>query len=237
VRCLSAGIAGGRRQIDPLDLKPVSSTASLSLSVGRATGSGASRRLRAQDHIPGVLYGHGMEPVSISVARRDLRVALSGPAGVNTILTLDVAGKSYPAIIKELQRHPVRRTVSHVDFLQIDLSEEITVSVPVRLEGTAKAVVSNGGLVDPAVDSIELRCTPANMPNEIVIDITDMTVDTVIHLSDVVLPAGTTAVGDPDLLIVTVLTLRQDTAAPASAEGEAAAPAEPAAGSSDESAS
>lgn len=217
----------------------MSSTASLSLSVGRATGSGAARRLRAQDHIPGVLYGHGMDPVSVSVARRDLRIALSGPAGVNTILTLDVAGKSYPAIVKELQRHPVRRTVSHVDFLQIDLSEEITVSVPVRLEGTAKAVVSNGGLVDPAVDTIDLRCTPANMPNEIVIDITDMTVDTVIHLSDVVLPAGTTAVGDPDLLVVTVLTLRQDTAAPAAAEGEAteAAAAEAAPAATDESAS
>jgi len=216
----------------------VSSTASLSVSLGRATGSGASRRLRAQDHIPAVLYGHGMEPVTVSVARRDLRVALSGPAGVNTILTLDVAGKSYPAIVKELQRHPVRRTVSHVDFLQIDLSEEITVSVPVRLEGTAKAVVANGGLVDPAVDSIELRCTPANMPNEIVIDITDMTVETVIHLKDVALPAGTTAVGDPDLLIVTVLTLRQDTAAPAG-EGEAAtaAGAEEAPAASDESAS
>lgn len=217
----------------------MSNTASLSLSVGRATGSGASRRLRAQDHIPGVLYGHGMEPVTVSVARRDLRVALSGPAGVNTILSLDVAGKSYPAIVKELQRHPVRRTVSHVDFLQIDLSEEITVAVPVRLEGTAKAVVSNGGLVDPAVDSIELRCTPANMPNEIVIDITDMTVDTVIHLSDVVLPAGTTAVGDPDLLIVTVLTLRQDTAAaaPGEGEGEETATAEEAPAASDESAS
>ncbi len=216
----------------------MSSTASLSVSLGRATGSGASRRLRAQDHIPAVLYGHGMEPVTVSVARRDLRVALSGPAGVNTILTLDVAGKSYPAIVKELQRHPVRRTVSHVDFLQIDLSEEITVSVPVRLEGTAKAVVANGGLVDPAVDSIELRCTPANMPNEIVIDITDMTVETVIHLKDVALPAGTTAVGDPDLLIVTVLTLRQDTAAPAG-EGEAAtaAGAEEAPAASDESAS
>ncbi len=214
----------------------MSSTASLSVSVGRATGSGASRRLRAQDHIPAVLYGHGMEPVTVSVARRDLRIALSGPAGVNTILTLDVAGKSYPAIVKELQRHPVRRTVSHVDFLQIDLSEEITVSVPVRLEGTAKAVVANGGLVDPAVDTIELRCTPANMPNEIVIDITDMTVETVIHLQDVVLPAGTTAVGDPDLLVVTVLTLRQDTAAPAG-EGEAAAGAEEAPAASDESAS
>lgn len=216
----------------------MSNTASLSLSVGRATGSGASRRLRAQDHIPGVLYGHGMEPVTVSVARRDLRVALSGPAGVNTILSLDVAGKSYPAIVKELQRHPVRRTVSHVDFLQIDLSEEITVAVPVRLEGTAKAVVSNGGLVDPAVDSIELRCTPANMPNEIVIDVTDMTVETVIHLSDVVLPAGTTAVGDPDLLIVTVLTLRQDTAAAETAEGEGEeTAAEEAPAATDESAS
>lgn len=215
----------------------MSSTASLSVSIGRATGSGPARRLRAQDHIPGVLYGHGMDPVTVSVARRDLRVALSGPAGVNTILTLDVDGKSYPAIVKELQRHPVRRNVSHVDFLQIDLSEEITVSVPVRLEGTAKAVVANGGLVDPAVDTIELRCTPANMPNEIVIDITDMTVETVIHLADVVLPAGTTAVGDPDLLVVTVLTLRQDTAAPAAAEGEAAGETSAAPAASDESAS
>lgn len=209
----------------------MSGTASLSVSVGRPSGSAAARRLRAQEQIPGVLYGHGMEPVSVSVARRDLRVALSGPAGVNTILSLDVNGKTYPAIVKELQRHPVRRTVSHVDFLQIDLSEEITVSVPVRLEGTAKAVVSNGGLVDAAVDSIELRCTPANMPNEIVIDITDMTVDTVIHLTDVKLPAGTAATGDPDMLIVTVLTLRQDTPSAAAAEGgeAGAAPAEAAA--------
>ena len=216
----------------------MSNTASLLAKAGRATGSANARRLRAQEQIPGVLYGHGMSPLSVSVARRDLRVALSGPAGVNTILELNVDGTVYPAIVKELQRHPVRRTVAHIDFLQIDMSEEITVSVPVRLEGTAKAVVSNGGLVDPAVDTIELRCTPANMPNEIVIDITDMTVDTVIHLADVVLPAGTTAVGDPDLLVVTVLTLRQDTAAPAAAEGEAAGEAGAAApAASDESAS
>lgn len=226
-------------QCGALDLKAVSGTASLSLSVGRATGSAASRRLRSEEHIPGVLYGHGMDPITVSVARRELRVALSGPAGVNTILTLNVDGKSYPAIVKELQRHPVRRNVSHVDFLQIDLSEEITVAVPLRLEGTAKAVVSSGGLVDPAVDTIEVRCTPANMPNEIVIDITDMTVDTVIHLSDVKLPAGTTATGDPDMLIVTVLTLRQDTAAEAApAEGgeDGEAPAE-APGADEESSS
>jgi large subunit ribosomal protein L25 len=182
-----------------------------------------------------------MEPVTLSVTRRDLRLALSGPAGVNTILTLDVNGKTYPAIVKDLQRHPVRRTVSHVDFLQINLLEEITVAVPVRLEGIAKAVVANGGLVDPAVDSIEVRCTPANLPNEIVIDITDMTSETVIHLTDVALPAGVIAVGDPDMLIVTVLVLRQETTPVAgeTEEGEAAtgedAPADNAGASDDSS--
>ena len=200
----------------------------LSAEIGRTTGSAASRRLRGTDIIPGVLYGHGMSPISVSVARRDLRVALSGPAGFNTILDLTVDGKSYPAIVKELQRHPVRRTVAHIDFLQIDMSEEITVSVPVRLTGTAKAVIGDGGLVDAAVDTIDLRTTPANLPNEIVIDVTNMNSYDVIRLEDVVLPSGVVAVGDPDMPVVTVLTLRQDTpAAAAPAEGEAAAaPAE-----------
>ena len=175
--------------------------------------------------IPAVLYGHGMSPVGLTVARRDLRHALSGPAGVNTILELSVDGKKYPAIVKELQRHPVKRTVSHVDFLQIDMSEEIVIAVPVRLEGTAKAVVSEGGLVDPAVDTIEVRCTPTNVPNEIVVDVTDMQVNDVIRLSAIVFPAGVSPTGDPDMPVVTVLVLRQDTeqtAAPA-AEGEAPA--------------
>ena len=82
--------------------------------------------MRKAENIPGVLYGHGMTPVVVAVGRRDLRVALSGPAGVNTVLDLTVDGTVYPAIVKELQRHPVRRTVSHVDFLQVNLDEEIT---------------------------------------------------------------------------------------------------------------
>ncbi len=115
---------------------------------GRATGSANSRRMRRDDRIPGVVYGHGMEPISLSVARRDLRQALSGASGINTILDLTVDGRVYPAIVKELQRHPVRRTVQHVDFIQIDLDAEIRVSIPVRMEGVAKAVLNEGGLVD-----------------------------------------------------------------------------------------
>ena len=202
--------------------------ASLSAELGRATGSAASRRLRSDDKIPGVLYGHGMAPVSLSVARRDLRSALSGPAGVNTIIDLNVGGATYPTIVKELQRHPVRRTISHIDFQQISMTEEIVVSVPIKLTGTAKAVVADGGLVDAAVDSIDVRTTPASMPNEIVIDITNMTVNDVIHLRDITLPAGVTAVGDPDLVVVTVLTTRAE-APTAAAPAEGAAGAAPAA--------
>jgi len=208
-----------------IDSLAVSNTATLSAETGRATGSAASRRLRAADRIPAVLYGHGMEPISLSVARRDLRVALSGPAGQNTILSLNIGGTSYNAIVKEMQRHPVRRTVAHIDFVQINLSEEITMQVPVHLVGTAKAVVSAGGLVDPAVDTIEVRTTPANVPNEISIDISDLTPDSVIRLSDIPMPAGVSAIGDPEMPVVTVLMSRAATeAAKDAADGAAAAP-------------
>jgi len=191
-------------------------------TTGRPTGSSASRRLRAEGHIPGVLYGRGMSPVSVTVERRDLRLALSGPAGSNTVLALEVDGKSYPAVVKEMQRHPVKRTVSHIDFLQVNMNEEITVSVPLRLEGESKAVAATGGLIDPAVDTIEVLTTPNNMPNEFVIDITDMQPHDVIRLADVPMPDGVTAIGDPDMPVVTVLTNRAsvETAAAAVAEGD-----------------
>jgi large subunit ribosomal protein L25 len=196
---------------------------------GRPTGSANSRRMRREDHIPAVVYGQGMEPITIAIVRRELRHALSGPAGVNTVLDLTVDGTVYPAIVKELQRHPVRRNVSHVDFLQVNLNEEITISIPVRLEGEAKAVIDEGGLVDPAVDTIEVRTTPRNIPNEIVIDITDMTMDTVITLGDIELPAGVTATAEPDMAVVTVLVTRAEIEEPA-AEGEEGAEGEAAEG-------
>jgi large subunit ribosomal protein L25 len=124
-----------------------------------------------------------------------------------------------------MQRHPVRRNVSHIDFVQINLSEEITMQVPVHLTGTAKAVLSAGGLVDPAVDTLEVRTTPANVPNEILIDITDMTPEQVIRLSDVVLPKGVVATGDPDMPVVTVMISRAATEAANAAAGGESTPA------------
>ena len=193
---------------------------------GRSTGSANSRRLRAEDTIPAVVYGRGMDPISISVVRRDLRIALSGPAGMNTILDLKVDDTVYAAIIKDVQRHPVRRNVAHVDFIQIDLNAELTVSVPVRLEGEAKDVLAESGLVDLSMNEIEVVTTPRNIPDEIVVDVTDMTMDTTITVGEVELPAGVTATADPELPVVTVLTMRtpvldeEDAAAAELAEGE-----------------
>jgi large subunit ribosomal protein L25 len=184
------------------------------------TGSGTpiARRLRAQGHIPGVLYGRGMDPISVTVERREFRLALSGPAGANTVLALQVGGTSYPAVVKEMQRHPIRRTVNHIDFLQVNMNEEITVHIAVRLEGEAKAVAAANGLVDAAVDSLEVSCTPTDMPNEFLIDITDMQPDTVIRLSDIPMPKGVTALGDPEMAVVTVLTTAAEIEEPVAAE-------------------
>lgn len=189
-----------------------------------ASGSAAARRMRAEGHIPAVVYGLGMDPLSISVERRELRLALSGAAGVNTVLSLEVEGTTYPSVIKDLQRHPIKRTVSHIDFLTVNMNEELTVSVPLRLEGEAKAVVAEGGLVDPSVDTIEVSCTPANIPDEFVIDITDMQPHDIIRLADVPMPKGVTATGDPDMPVVTILITAASVADAADeAEDEAAA--------------
>ena len=203
----------------------------LQTKIGRKIGSAESRRLVATDHIPGVIYGHGMVPVKITVERRDLRVALAGPAGVNTILELQVGDAKYPAIVKELQRDPVKRVVRHIDFMQISLTELITMDIPVHLTGIAKAVLSEGGLVDATVNTIQIRATASNIPNEILIDVTAMGMQDVIRLSDVVLPNGVSAVGDPDLVVGTVLETKTEEAAPvAAAAAEGAATATPDAG-------
>jgi large subunit ribosomal protein L25 len=179
------------------------------------TGSPAARRLRAQDHIPAIVYGHGSQPVSVTVERRDLRLAVSGPNGFNTVLSLKVGNDTHVAVIKEVQRHPVRRNVSHIDFLLVNADEKIHVRVPLHLYGEAKAVAQAGGLVDPAVDTIEVVTTPNQMPSEVRVDVTSMQPGQVIHLHELSLPAGCTAVGDPDMPVVIAMAAQGAKSAPA----------------------
>lgn len=202
---------------------------------GRGVGSGSARRLRAEEKIPAIVYGLGMDPISVAVERRDLRKALSGPSGVNTILQLTVGGEVYPAIVKDMQRHPVRKTVQHVDFIQIDMSAEIVVTVPIHLEGDAETVYQEGGLVEQARNELEISTTPGNIPNEIVVDISAMDMDTTITVADLDLPAGVVANEDPERTIVTATymatpVLDEEDEAAEEAEGEEAAAGEAGAG-------
>ena len=199
----------------------------LTAETGRRAGSSDSRRLRADGKIPAVVYGHGMDPLSVSVDRRELRQALSGDSGMNTILDVTVDGEVYPSIIKDIQRHPVRRSVQHVDFIQVDLNEEIVVSIPIHLEGEAKDVSQNNGLVDLTMQELEVRTTPRNIPDGVTIDITDMTMESVIRVEDLPLPSGVVAEAEPEAPVVTVLTMRTPVL---DAEEEAAEAAEAAEG-------
>jgi large subunit ribosomal protein L25 len=200
----------------------------LATETGRTHGSPSSRRLRAEDRIPGVVYGNGVGPVSVSVARRDLRVALTGPAGTNAVLTLTVNGNKHAAVIKELQRDKVKRNVSHVDFLVVNLNVVIDVEVPIVLHGESKAVNSGNGIVDLQHTTMTVSTKPADIPNEISIDVTTMDMDSVIKVSDIVLPANVTTPMDPDTILVNVLVTRaavedEEVEGEEGAEGEAPA--------------
>ena len=112
----------------------------LTADAGREIGSSSTRRLRAEGRIPGVVYGHGVDPIPVAVVAREFQVAMSGEAGLNTLLSLEVDGTDYLTLARDIQRHPVRSTVTHVDFLIVDRDELISAEVPITLVGEAVEV-------------------------------------------------------------------------------------------------
>jgi large subunit ribosomal protein L25 len=169
---------------------------------GRTTGSPASRRLRTTGHIPAVVYGHGIHAESVSIDGRELRSALSGDAGVNQLLNLEVAGTRHLALARVLQRHPVRGTVVHVDFQVVSRTEVLSADVPVVLVGEAKAVENERGVIEHPLQSLTINAMPGDIPNSIEVDISDMAIGDTIRVGDLPLPAGVTTDVDPDEAVV-----------------------------------
>lgn len=180
----------------------------LKAETGRPTGSRPSNRLRAQGRIPGVVYGQGSDPVTLSVDWKELRQALSTEAGLNALIDLQVDGGTKLAIVKELQRDPVRHSVTHVDFLLINRDEVIVVEVPVVLEGEAEAVYREDGMVDQVLTLLAVRAKPADIPNEITFDISGLTLGDTVRVADLALPAGVEADTEADEPVVTTSVTR-----------------------------
>ncbi len=187
--------------------------------IGRPVGSRPSNRLRHEGRVPGVVYGNGVGPLTVSVERRLLRTALSGPAGLNSVIELDVDGAVHPVVVKDLQRDPVRRAVTHVDFLVVNLLEDIEVEVPVVLVGTSKAIEDAGALIDQQLQTLTVSTTPRNIPNEISIDVSDLELGDHVRVADIALPEGVTTPLDPDTILVTTILPRGEVE-PEVAEGE-----------------
>lgn len=174
----------------------------LTAHTGRAQGSRSSRRLRAENQIPGVVYGLGGDPVAVTVDRRELRHALTTDAGLNALLDLDVDGDAELAVIKDIQRHPVRREVSHIDFLRVDRNATIEVDIPIHIEGEAALVTQEDGIAEQRLMSVTVSVKPGDIPDGFTVDISDMTLDKTITVADLELPEGVAVVTPEDQVIV-----------------------------------
>jgi large subunit ribosomal protein L25 len=180
----------------------------LAVATRTELGSGNAGRLRKEGKIPAVVYGRGSTPVSVTVDGRELRTALSGQAGLNALLSLDIDGTSHTALATQLQRHPTRGTVTHVDFQIVDRNQAISVDVPVELVGEAEKVAQGGGRVIADLGTLTVNATPATIPQVIEVDITELTLGHVIRVADLTLPSGVTTDVDPETPVVTGLAPR-----------------------------
>jgi large subunit ribosomal protein L25 len=180
---------------------------------GRAgTGKGEARALRRAGRVPAIAYGSDLEaPVPVSVDGRELYHALHTDAGENAILRLDIEGDTQLAIVREIQRHPVRREVTHVDFVTVNRNVKITVEVPIATEGEA-AGADEGGVADQVLFALPVEVLPLEVPDQITLDISEMQVGDVKRVEDLVLPAGVEPLEDPDRTVVTVNVPQLDTA-------------------------
>jgi large subunit ribosomal protein L25 len=179
------------------------SEVTLTAETGRRTGTRPSRRLRAEGRVPGVIYGSGEPATSVSFKRSELRQALSTEAGWNALIRIEVDGESFLTLLREMQRHPVRRDVTHVDFLKVDETKPIEVAVPLHLVGEAKQVTVHGGMTEQRLTELHVRVRPDSIPNEIEVDISGMTLETFVHVGDLQLPEGVECLHDPEEAVVT----------------------------------
>jgi large subunit ribosomal protein L25 len=191
---------------------------------GRETGTRPSRRMRREGNVPATLYGLGQDAETIAVAWRELRRVLTTDAGVNAFIHLEVDGRRQATLVKEIQRHPVRRDVIHVDFLRVDPKKTLDVEVSIELTGEAEGVTRAGGIVQQLLHSLVVSTRPDNIPNSLELDVSEMTIDGDLRVRDLVLPAGVTTDADPDDVVAQGLITSAGASADLDGEpGEAAA--------------
>jgi large subunit ribosomal protein L25 len=191
-------------------------TASLSASVRSATGKGVARSLRRD--------GHARSPQALSVDARELGRLLERVSAETTVIELAVDGASSRTLIRDIQRHPVKRAILHVDFQELVAGEKVTVNIPLVITGTSIGVRLNGGILTQVMSELECRVDPADIPNRIEVDVTNVNIGGSLHVSDLTIPAGVELLADATETVLTVSASKATEDAPAAAEGTSAEP-------------
>ena len=179
--------------------------ANLKATLRESIGSGESRRLRNEGFLPAVIYGLGMDPVSIAVNAREFTNALKTDAGSNVILNLEVGKSKYTTLAREIQRHPYKNEFLHIDLIQIDLTQNVEANVQVNFLGTPIGVKDEGGLVQTINSTITVSTLPSTIPASLDLDISELNVGENATVLDVKLPEGVElATEDDDSILVTI---------------------------------
>ncbi len=180
----------------------------LTATTGRKLGSPDSRRMRAEGKIPAVVYGLGKEAVSLTVERADFRRAMTTEMGENALVKLDVDGDSDHVLVVEMQRHPVRREVLHIDFQRIDPEKPMVLTVPLVMVGDDKKVTSMGGVTELRLKQLKVTVRPDSIPTKIDVNVSGMEIGKVITVADLQLPSGVSTEVDPERPVVTAALTR-----------------------------
>jgi large subunit ribosomal protein L25 len=201
-------------------------TATLNATTRSEVGKGSARKLRASQRIPGVVYGHHREATPLTIDARELDKLLGSIAPGTTVVELHLGGRTSKTLIREIQRHPFKRQVLHVDFQELVAGEKITVKVPIVFVGTA-AGVKDGGTVEEVTREVDVEVDPANIPSHFEIDISPLGINDSVHVSDIKVPEGVKILDDLEATVAVVAPPRLVEEPPPPTEGAVEAAAEP----------
>jgi large subunit ribosomal protein L25 len=183
-------------------------SATLSATPRSDSGKGAARTLRRNGQIPAIIYGHSREPQSLAVPARELDRLLQHISAEATVVELAIDGRTSRTLIREIQRHPFKRQILHVDLQELVAGETVVVRIPLVLVGMPAEVRAGAGVMDQTLRELEIEVDPVNMPNHIDVDVSELTIGHSIHVRDLKLPVGVTALVDEDASVVVIQAAR-----------------------------
>jgi large subunit ribosomal protein L25 len=205
-------------------------TVSFNATARDTSGKGAARQLRSRGQVPAVIYGRGRDPLALSLNARDLDKLLCHIQAESTVIEVTVDGQTAKTLIREIQRHPIKRQILHVDFQALVAGEKVTVSIPIVLNGIPEGVKLEGGVLDQTLRELEIEVDPSNIPDHVELDVANMVIGDSLHVSDIKVPDGVTIIDDPETSVAVLAAPRaviEETPAAEAVEGAVEGAVEP----------